>query len=335
LARCRAIQRRLAGLDARIVNASVSYAESSEYAVFNNRAADLAQHVQRVRMLVQVVVAGPDGVRYDWGMKTATGGWEALTFSDDELRALVDNAVALLTAERIEPGEYTIVAAPLVVGTIVHESFGHGVETDMFLKERATAAHYLDRTVGSPLVNIWDDPSYPGAFGSYFFDDEGMLAAPTRIVEGGVFRRGITDLYSATLLGIPRSANGRRQDYTRKAYARMTTTAFGRGATPLADLFAQVEHGVYLEKWSSGMEDPQGWGIQVTCHFGHEIKNGRVTGRMFAPVAISGYLPDVLQSITAVGDDWDVDGGGCGKGHKEWIPVSSGGPHLLLKARLG
>ena len=335
LARCREIQRRLAGLDSRIVNASVSYAENSEYAVFNNRAADLAQHVQRVRMLIQVVVAGPAGVRYDWGMKTATGGWEALTFSDDELRALVDNAVALLTAERIEPGEYTIVAAPLVVGTIVHESFGHGVETDMFLKERAKAAHYLDRTVGSPLVNIWDDPSYPGAFGSYFFDDEGMLAAPTRIVESGVFRRGITDLYSATLLGIPRSANGRRQDYTRKAYARMTTTAFGRGATPLADLFAQVEHGVYLEKWSSGMEDPQGWGIQVTCHFGHEIRSGRVTGRMFAPVAISGYLPDVLQSITAVGDDWDVDGGGCGKGHKEWVPVSSGGPHLLLKARLG
>ena len=46
-----------------------------------------------------------------------------------------------------------------------------------------------------------------------------MLAGPTQIVEDGVFRRGITDLYSATPLGIPRSANGRRQDFTRKAYA--------------------------------------------------------------------------------------------------------------------
>lgn len=340
LERCRELQRRLAGLDPRIVNASANYAESSEYAVFDNRAADLAQRIQRVRMFAQVVVAGPDGVRYDWSMKTATGGWEALTFSDDELQQLVGNAIALLSAERIEPGEYTIVAAPLVVGTIVHESFGHGVETDMFLKERAKAAGYIDKVVGSPLVNIWDDPSYPGAFGSYFFDDEGMLAAPTRIVENGVFRRGITDLYSATMLrhawrSIPRSANGRRQDYTRKAYARMSTTAFDRGTTPVADLFAQAEDGIYLEKWSSGMEDPQGWGIQVTCHFGHEIKHGRVTPRMFAPVAISGYVPDVLQSITAVGDDWAADGGGCGKGHKEYVPVSSGGPHLLMKARLG
>ncbi len=115
----------------------------------------------------------------------------------------------------------------------------------------------------------------------------------------------------------------------------MSTTFFGRGETPVGDLFAQVEHGVYLEQWSSGMEDPQGWGIQVTCRFGHEIKHGKVAERMFAPIGISGYVPDVLQSVTAVGNDWNIDGGGCGKGHKEWVPVSSGGPHLLLKARLG
>jgi TldD protein len=335
LERCRDLQRRLAGLDPRIVNARINYVESSEYSVFGNRSADLAQHIQRVRLFALVAVGGSDGVRYNWRTKSAAGGWEALTFTDEELATLVDQALALLTAERIEPGAYAIIAAPGVVGTLVHESFGHGVETDMFLKQRAKAAGYIDQVVGSPLVNIWDDPSYPGAYGSYFFDDEGMPAAPTRIVEQGIFRRGITDLYSATMLGLPRSANGRRQDYTRKAYARMTTTAFGRGATPVADLLAQVEDGIYLEKWSSGMEDPKGWGIQVMCHFGHEIKHGRVTGRVVAPVSISGYVPDVLQSITAVGDDWAADGGTCGKGHKESVPVSSGGPHLLLKARLG
>jgi TldD protein len=282
-----------------------------------------------------VAVAGPDGVRYDLASKDATGGWEALEYSDDELQQLVDNAVALLSAERIEPGEYTIITTPGVTGTICHESFGHGVETDMFLKERAKAAHFIDRVVASPLVHIWDDPSYPGAYGGYFFDDEGMLAAPTQIVENGVFRRGITDLYSALALGIPRSANGRRQDFSRKVYARMSNTFFAAGATPVSDLFAQVDHGVYLPKWSSGMEDPQGWGIQVTCHYGLEIKNGKLTGRIFAPVGISGYVPEVLQSVSAVGSDWGLDGGGCGKGHKEFVAVSSGGPHLLLKARLG
>ena len=161
------------------------------------------------------------------------------------------------------------------------------------------------------------------------------MATSTQIVENGIFRRGITDLYSANALGIPRSANGRRQDYSRKAYARMSNTYFGPGSSTLAEMIAQVDHGIYLERWTSGMEDPQGWGIQVTCHYGHEIKGGKITERVFAPIGISGYVPDVLQSIISVSKEVELDGGFCGKGHKETVSVSSGGPHLLLRARLG
>ena len=335
LEHCRDLQQRLRRRDARIVNARVRYLDATEYAVFRNRSADLAQSVQRLYLIAMVMVAGPDGVRYDVAAKHANGDWDALVFSDDELQRLTDNAIALTSAERIEPGEYTIITAPGVTGTICHESFGHGVETDMFLKERARAAHYIDRVVAAPLVSIYDDPSLPDGFGFYFFDDEGMLAGPTQIVESGIFRRGITDLYSAMARGLPRSANGLRSDYSRKAYARMSNTFFASGTTPVTDLFAQVESGVYLEKWSSGMEDPQGWGIQVTCHFGHEIKHGKVTSRMFAPIGITGYVPDVLQTVSAVGSDFAHDAGNCGKGHKELLSVGSGGPHLLLKARLG
>jgi TldD protein len=332
---CRDLQHHVRGLDERIVNARVTYFDDDSCSVFYSRTADLAQRVQRLHLALLIVVSGPDGIRYDYTYKASAGDWETLLFSEAELQAAVDNALALLTAERIEPGEYTIVTAPGVTGVIAHESFGHGVETDMFLKERAKAAHFIDQAVGSPLVNIYDDPSLPGAFGSYFFDDEGQLAAPTPIVEHGIFKRGLTDLYSATALNIPRSANGRRQDFSRKAYARMSNTFFGSGTTPLADLFAQVEQGLYLEKVSSGMEDPQGWGIQVTCHYGREIKHGQVTQRVLAPIAITGYVPDVLHTVSAVGDDFALDAGGCGKGHKEFVLVTSGGPHLLMKARLG
>ena len=336
LDRCRAVHQRVKGRDPRIVNARVMYRELNEHAVFADTSADLAQRVQRVGMFVIVIVAGPAGdVRYDVLVKSGSAGWEVLTWSDEEIQNVVDGALALLSAERIEPGEYRIITAPGVSGTICHESFGHGVETDMFLKERARAAHFIDKVVGSSLVNIADDPSQPGSYGSYFFDDEGQMAAPTQIVENGVFRRGITDRYSAAALEIPRSANGRRQDYSRKAYARMSNTFFSPGTSTLEEMIAQVDHGIFLDKWSSGMEDPQGWGIQVTCHYGHEIKGGKITDRVFAPVGISGYVPDVLQSITAISNELQMDGGTCGKGHKEQVPVASGGPHLLLTARLG
>lgn len=336
LDRCRELHRRLTGRDPRIVNCQIEYIELSEHAVFASQYADIAQRVQRVRLSLVVIVAGDDGqIKYEYESKSGSAGWEVLNFTDEEIQDVVDSALALLTAERIEPGEYQVITAPGVSGVICHESFGHGVETDMFLKQRARAAHFIDRTVGSPLVNIVDDPRHPGGYGSYFFDDEGRMASRTQVVENGLFRRGITDFYSATALDIPRSANGRRQDYSRKAYARMSNTYFDTGTSTLDEMLAQVDHGMYLDKWSSGMEDPQGWGIQVTCHYGHEIRGGRITDRVFSPIGISGYVPDVLQSISAVSAGISLDAGTCGKGHKESVPVAAGGPHLLLKARLG
>lgn len=335
LERCRDLQRRLAAIDSRIVNARVTYAEMGEASVYRSRTADRAQAIQRVRLSVLAVISDGTGVRYDWKSKGGSGGWELIDYSDDELQRVVDGAVRLLSAERIEPGEYTVVSGPGVSGVLAHESFGHGVETDLFPKDRARAVEFLGRQVGSELVTILDDPSLPAGYSSYFFDDEGMLASPSTIVERGVFRGGITDLVSAATLGIHRTANGRRQDYTRKPYARMSNTFFGPGDTPLDDMLAQVDSGVFLDRWVNGMEDPQGWGIQITCHYGQEIRNGRITDRVFAPVSLSGYVPTVLGTIRAASPEVAMDQGTCGKGHKEYVVNSSGGPNLLFKVNLG
>lgn len=335
LERCREIQRRLAKLDRRVVNARVGYSEQSETSVFRSRSADLAQEVVRLRIFVMAILSQDGQVRYDWLGKGGTGGWEILEYTDEELHSVVEGAARMFSAERIDPGEYTVITGPGVSGVLAHESFGHGVETDLFPKERARAFDYLGRKVGSPLVDIIDDPSLAGGYASYFFDDEGMLAEPTTIVEKGVFRSGISDMLSAGALDIPRTANGRRQDFTRKPYARMSNTFFGAGTTSHEDLFAQVDRGVYLNRWVNGMEDPQGWGIQITCHYGREIVHGKLTERVFSPVSLSGYVPHVLETIRAVGPTVGMDQGTCGKGHKEYLPNSSGGPHLLLQVNLG
>ncbi len=331
----RKMNQRVKEIDPRIVNARVNFLEMREKTVFRNRTEDLAQDVQRLNMSIMVTVMGDKGVVFDWASKCGTAGLEILSFTDEELEKLVKNAIGLLNAGRIEPGEYDVVTAPGVSGVICHESFGHGVEADMFVKERAKAAHYVGKRVGSDLVNIYDDPGYPGAFGSYFFDDEGLPSKATQIVKDGIFVRGITDFFSANKLGLERSPNGRRQDYTRKVYPRMTNTYFGSGEMPLEDLIGLVDDGIYIPKVSSGMEDPKGWGIQVSGHYGFEIKNGVLTDKMYSPVGLTGYVPDVLESISAVSNDFHLSGGYCGKGTKETVPVTDGGPHLLMKVRLG
>ena len=84
----------------------------------------------------------------------------------------------------------------------------------------------------------------------------------------------------------------------------------------------------------NGMEDPKGWGIQIWALFAVEYKRGQPTGRIFSPVAITGYVPDVLTDVSMVSGDFELVGGTCGKGWKELVPVSDGGPHIRTRCRL-
>ncbi len=263
------------------------------------------------------------------------GGFENVRFDDTKIEELGRVVEDLLAAERITPGQYEVISHPAVTGLLAHESFGHGVEYDQFIKGRAKAAHFLNKPVAPEFVSIWDDPTQPSANGTYYYDDEGWEATPTQIVEGGIFRRPLTDLFSSHEGTAQRTANGRRQSFSNKAYARMSNTYFGSGETPVEEIFATLEDGVYLEGFQSGIEDPHGWGIQFTCNRGYEIKNGRRTGRIFSPVGVTGYVPDILGSITHVGNDFELVPGTCGKGHKEYVPVGTGGPHLRFTANLG
>lgn len=335
LAHVRSVQSRAQSYDPRVVQAQVMYRESTLENTYIGRGRHLEQHLTRTQLALIVLVSDGGQVRYHLLSHAGTAGYELAQLRDEDIAQTAETALRLLSAGKIEPGEYDIVTDPGVSGTIAHESFGHGVELDLFPKGRARSAHYLNKPVAAPIVQLYDDPSLPGAYGSYFFDDEGELARPTQILRDGIFVRPISDFSSATYSPGVHTPNGRRQDFTRKVYARMTNTFFGRGETPPDDIIAGVERGVYLRSMESGMEDPMGWGVQVTAHYGEEIVNGRLTGKLYSPVAITGYVPDLLASVSAIGNDFDLTPGTCGKGHKEMVPTTVGGPHMRMRARLG
>ncbi|HEX7880156.1 MAG TPA: TldD/PmbA family protein, partial [Candidatus Eisenbacteria bacterium] len=173
-----------------------------------------------------------------------------------------------------------------------------------------------------------------GAWGFYHFDDEGWTAGPTRIMENGIFKRGLSDSWSARLSKVPRTANGRRQSWDHKAYARMSNTFFEAGTQSREELIRGVSKGILVGHFTAGIEDPKGWGMQVVCQYGEKIENGKLTGKVVSPVTLSGYVPDVLASVDGVGNDFELSPGTCGKGYKEFVPITSGGPTIRFKARV-
>lgn len=335
LTTCKTLKDRLHQMDKRIVQATCQYAHVRTRELFVNRHKVLFQDLRRTQMVAMVVMREEDrSVNLHTG-QALQGGYEKAFIPEAKLEKLVEDCGKLLTAPRLRPGTYDCVFSPEFAGIFAHEAFGHGMETDMFLKKRARGADYLDLQVASPLVDMYDSPALPGQAASFFFDHEGEPAKETQIIEKGILKKGLTDLNSAMRLGLVRSANGRRESFERKAYARMTNTYFGPGEQTFEQMVESIEDGFFLEHPSNGMEDPKGWGIQLEGYYAEEIKNGKLTGRVFTPVIITGYVPDMLQSITMVGNTIEISGlGMCGKGHKEWVKVTDGGPYLKLKARL-
>ncbi|MEW6328251.1 MAG: TldD/PmbA family protein [Thermodesulfobacteriota bacterium] len=333
---CRVYKDRLEHSDKRVISALYQYLFVRTRELFVNRHKNLYQDLKRTQAVAFVVMRDGERTAELHCGHAYQGGYEHASLPDDKLDKLIGDCGRILYAERLPPGYYDCIFSPAFAGMFAHEAFGHGMETDMFLKNRARGAEYIGKEVASPLVNMFDSPALPGQAASFFFDHEGQLAGETRIIENGILKSGLTDLNSALRLGLRRTANGRREAFTNKVYARMTNTYFGPGTHSLEEMLRDIPSGYLLDHPSNGMEDPKGWGIQLEGYYAGEIRDGRLTGKVYSPVIVTGYVPELLKSITMVGDKMEIGGlGMCGKGHKEWVKVTDGGPYLRLKARLG
>ena len=320
----------------KIIQAMARYSITEVSSLFISKNRKLTQNYSWVNIMLAAVVREESKVQMANDYAAYNSVEKTFEVAEAKLEKCVRLAEELLNAEAIVPGEYEIITEPSITGLIAHEAFGHGVEMDMFVKNRAKAKDYVGEYVASPLVNMHDGASSILSAASYFFDDDGVLAHDTLIIKEGILQTGISDALSALQLGTEPTGNGRRESYKRKAYSRMTNTWFAPGDSTVEDMIKSVKYGYLLAQTDNGMEDPKNWNIQCVCSYGREIVDGKFTGKIVAPVCMTGYVPDLLKSISMVSNEFEVIGAGyCGKGYKEWVSVSDGGPYLKAKCKLG
>ena len=331
-----ALNRKMSNMSPLVVDALVGMGYAQVSKIFISAKKDLEQHYIWSDAFLAPTTRRDDVTRSPYKGFSGMKGLEILSEIESGLEKVVQNACKLLDAKPMPPGEYDVICSPDAVGLIAHEAFGHGVELDMFLKNRANASEYMGKPVASPIVRMHDGAQAIRQVSSYLFDDEGNLGGDTVIIDKGILQAGISDALSAAQLGMPPTGNGKRQTYANKAYSRMTNTFIAPGTDKLEDMIKSVKHGYLIEDSESGMEDPKDWGIQCMFSSAREIIDGQVTDNWVAPVVMTGYVPDLLKAITMISEDFELSGvGGCGKGYKEWVKVSCGGPYIKTRARLG
>ncbi|AAL64535.1 tldD, putative modulator of DNA gyrase [Pyrobaculum aerophilum str. IM2] len=255
-----------------------------------------------------------------------TGAEKVLEEESKKLHTLLEKARA------VPPGRYDIVFAPEMTGILVHESIGHPFELDrIYGREGAEAGESYIKPgnwgvkIGSDLVNITDNPAIPGTYGFYLVDDEGVVARPKRLVYRGVATEFIANRQYAAVIGSRSNAGARASLFDREPIPRMSNTYMEPGDWKPDEIIRDTRRGIYVVSYTE-------WNINDTRYSGrygilegYLIENGELKNPVKGFIEVD--TPELWGNVDAVGKDFQLFVGTCGKGNpSQGIPVTMGGP---------
>jgi PmbA protein len=209
-----------------------------------------------------------------------------------------------LGARRVPTQRVPIVFAPETARTLIGSIF-EAASGDAIWRGASFLAGKLGEMIADPGLTIVDDntmllPTGAGGFGSSPFDAEGLPSLRTVVVENGVLRNYLLNSYTARKLGMKSTHNAAR--------GLAGTPGIGCGNLYLEpgkqtpeQIIGDVKAGLYVTSL-------MGFGTNlVTGDYsrgatGLWIENGQLTHAV-EEVTIAGNLGQMLQNVTAVGND--------------------------------
>jgi TldD protein len=261
-----------------------------------------------------------------FGRHQICAGWEAIEGFDLPGNAgrIAEEAVALLSAPPCPAGTMTVILDATQAALQVHESCGHPTELDRVLGHEAAYAGTSFLTpdllgtfrYGSEQVTMTADSTRAPGLGTFGWDDEGVAAQRSVLVDQGLFTGYLSSRETAATIGQLSNGAMRADGWSRLPIIRMTNVNLEPGTSSLEEMIATTERGVYLQTNRSWSIDDRRLNFQFGTQNGWEIVDGVVTRLVRNPI-YSGQTPEFWRSCDAVAGppEWQMLGVvNCGKG---------------------
>jgi PmbA protein len=294
------LERATLALDTRVRIEAASYGDTMSEAAFVNSLGIVAQS-RRTTCSASSVALADDGSGTQSGYGFAAG--RALDDLDLEQIPLdaVERSTRLLGAKPLATQRLPVILDPLVTRSVL------GVLTSAFngesmLKGRSLFMNRLGEVVAAPIVQLFDDPTDPRAFGATQFDGDGLPTRRNDLIRDGVLQKFLHNVYTGR-----RSGSGTTGSATR-----------GLGSTPGVGVRAmRLEPGdlspeqimqsagtAFYVQDVSGLHsgtNPISGDFSVGAG-GLMVRDG-VFAEPVKEVTIASTLQRMLQDITAIGND--------------------------------
>jgi TldD protein len=317
------------GYDKRVKGCTIDYLDLTGTSYFANSE---GTHIEQEKLYVWsriTATATSKGVftfsREEIG---STGGYEIFDVKTPEGigEKVAKRSIEQLGAKSPKGGKSPVVLGPNVVGVFVHEAFGHLAEADLALAGGVLQNNF-GKKIGSDLVTFYDDGTIDGAFGSFKYDDEGVPTQKTLLIEDGIVTGLMHNRETAQKFNTKPTGNARAENFRVEPIIRMRNTFMAPRDYSLEELIEGIRSGYYFKSFRGGQANLDGT-FQVGVQEAYKIVNGEI-GEPVRDASISGSTLETLFKVDAVGKDFELWPGRCGKGQTAF--VCDGGPHVRVK----
>jgi TldD protein len=290
-------------------------------------------HLENSLPRIISVTTAKDGANRQRGIKSVgtRGGFEELEtersqhIGEESAKLAVD----LLSSQAAKGGTYDVVMDPILNGVMVHEAFGHASEADNWPAHTTILEDKVGEKVGPEHLNLTDDPTMPGKRGSFEYDWEGTKTRKRTLVKDGILTELMHSLETAVLLDMEPNGSARAQSFMHPPLPRMSNTFMEPGDWNAEELISDTNGGILLCGYNYGYTDPSKGQFMFQANYGYLIENGELT-ELVRDVSMAGQILEVLAKIDAVGNDFSMEAGTCGKSGQA-VPEMSGGPHARIR----
>jgi len=267
-----------------------------------------------------------------------SGGYEIFEREDmgKAAQEIGRKADALLKAKPAkEERDAKVILDPDYLALLSHEIVGHPSEADRVLgREAAWAgttwwAGKIGEKIGSKYFTVYDDPTVPGTFGYYRYDDEGIKAKRKVLSEKGKLKSYMHSRETAAVFDVEPNAGMRAITFEYIPLIRMSNTFFAEGDWKYEEILEETKKGYLVSSMRHPSIDDKRYNWTISAQEGYEIKNGELTTHL-RDIALTSTAPKLFESIDAVSKKGEIlPLPGCGKGDPmQGLYVGNGGPYL-------
>jgi TldD protein len=309
---------------------TVRYTDSNRaVSIANSRGVYVEDNRIRTRYYVNVIAEKNGVLQTGYEAPGGTVGFELFQHYPPEEYAgkAAERALNMLDAPPAPAGKMMVVLSSEAGGTLIHEACGHSLEADFIMKGTSIFGGKIGKKVASDLITVIDDGTLHGKYGSYAYDDEGTPSQKTILIENGILSSYMTDRYTANVIGLKKTGNGRRQTFRSLPQPRMTNTMISPGNTDPEEIISSVNNGLLVKRMGGGQVDVTNGDFVFEVAEGYLIENGKVKHPVRGAI-LTGNGPKILEIIDMVGSDIGFQTGVCGK--YDHAPVSDAQPTIRI-----